>query len=371
MQEREIARLLKGLIALETINPPGNEYLAAGYLEKYFKKRGIHTKRFEKKKGRTNLLAWVGKGKPELMIVAHSDVVPAGVGWKTNPFKGVEKKGKVYGRGAADNKGPLAAAAVLLCAVKKREKELKGKLSLLAAADEEKGSGLGAAFLLKEKKVRPDFVVVPDVFMENREISIGEKGLLHLKAVASGKQAHASEPWRGENAIDKMNAFLGGLKRWKLPRKAARHFSRATLNIGTISGGEAVNIVPGYCETGIDIRYPPNYSREAFLKPIKRMAKRFGVKVSVTEHQPPFCIGAKSRLIKSIRKNAKKVVGRAPKISTMPGTTVCKKFVAAGIPTAGFGPGKMVAHMSNEFIELKQLAEFAEIMALVGGALLC
>ena len=370
MNEKEISAVLKDLIALKTVNPPGGEFLAADYLEKYFRKRGIKTKRFEKKKGRTNLLAWVGKGQPELMVVAHSDVVPAGAGWKTNPFKGVEKKGKVYGRGSADNKGPLAAAAVLLCTMKKREKELKGKLSLLVAADEETGSALGAAFLLKEKKIRPDFVVVPDVFTENREISIGEKGLLHLKAVALGKQAHASEPWRGENAIEKMNAFLCELGKWKMRYRKAKHFSKPTMNIGTIAGGNAINTVPGSCEAGVDIRYTPGQTHGRILKEVRGIGKRHGVSVSVTEHQRPFVISTESRLIKSVKKSAKKVTGRTPRISTMPGTTVSKKFVLAGIPAVGFGPGKMVVHMSNEFIELKQLVEFAEIMALVSGGLL-
>ena len=370
MNEKEISAVLKDLIALKTVNPPGDEFLVADYLEKYFKKHKIKTKKFECKKGRTNLLAWVGSGTPELMLVAHSDVVPAGADWKTPPFKGVEKAGKVFGRGSADNKGPLAASAVFLKEMKKREKELNGKITLYAAADEEKGSELGAIYFLKRKFSKPEYVIVPDVFTENREISIGEKGLLHLKAEAGGKQAHASEPWRGENAIDKMAAFLCALKKWNLPKKTSKYFAKSTLNVGKVHGGEAVNIVPGYCEAGIDIRYPPCLTEKNFLKPIRGIAKRFGVKISITEHQPPFEIPVKSPLIKAIRKSAKKVTGNSPKISTMPGTTISKKFAGKGIESIGFGPGKMVAHTSNEYVHLKQLKEFAEIMEFVCADLL-
>jgi len=365
-----MTRVLKALIAKKTVNPPGNESLVTDYLEKYFGERGIKTKKFEKEKGRTNLVAWIGRGKPELMIVAHSDVVPAGTGWKTPPFKGIEKNGKIFGRGSADNKGPLAASAVFLSLMKEHEHELKGKLSLLVAADEERGSELGAGFLLKARKIKPDFVLVPDVFTENREVSIGEKGLLHLRVVAQGKQAHASEPWRGKNAIEKMASFLCELKKLDLPESKDRYFSSTTKSTGTIRGGEATNIVPANCEATIDLRYPPNVKLKELLASIKRIGKKHGVRILVEEHQGPFVISSKLQLFRAIVKNARIVTGKKPRIASMAGTTVCKKFVLHGIPAVGFGPGKMVAHNSNEFISVKQLTEFAEVLALVSLELL-
>lgn len=365
MEGKETAALLKELIARNTVNPPGNEFLIAEFLEKYFKKQGIHTKRFEKEKGRTNLLAWIGRGKPELMIVTHSDVVPAGSGWKTNPFKGIEKNGRIYGRGAEDNKGPLAACAVLLSVLKKHESNLKGKLSLLVAADEEKGSRLGAEFLLKENKIRADYAIVPDVGSGLREISIAEKGLLFLKAIAIGKQAHASMPEKGVNAIQRMNSFLCELMEWKIPYKKTSLFSKPTINIGTIKGGKAINIVPAQCSAGIDVRYPPNVKAREIINSIKKIAKRHSIKISIIEHQPPFLINKSMPLIESIKKNTGIVTGTKPRLSSMAGTTIAKKFVEKGIPAIGFGPGKMQAHKSNEFIEVKQLVDFAKILALV------
>jgi len=363
--EKETVRVLKKSISFNTVNPPGNEFLVADWLEQRFSKKGIKTKKFEKLKGRTNLIAWVGKGKPELMIVAHSDVVPEGTGWKTKPFVGTEKKGRVYGRGSADNKGPLASGITFLELMKKHESELNGKISLFVAADEEKGSELGAEYMIKEKKINPDYVIVPDVLTENREISVGEKGLLHLKATANGKQAHASEPWRGENAIEKMISFLAELKKWKKPVKTQKYFSKTTMNIGVINGGNAPNTVPNECTAMIDLRYPPNIKFSELTAPIKKIAKRNGVKIEVSEHQKPFVIKTSLPLFKSVKKHTKTITGRNPKITSMPGTTICKKFVLNGKPAVGFGPGKMVAHISNEFIDVYQLTEFSKIMALV------
>jgi len=364
-RKKELSSVLKQLISIETVNPPGDEFLVADWAEKYFKKKKIRTKKFEKVRGRTNLIAYVGKGKPELMIVAHSDVVPAGTGWKTPPFKGTEKNGKMYGRGSGDNKGPMAAAMIFLSELKKQEKELKGTVSLFIAADEEKGSALGAEYLLKEKKIKPDYVLIPDVFTENREISIGEKGLLHVKAIAKGVQAHASEPWRGKNAIEKITSFVCELGKWKLPTAKAKHFGGTTMNIGMISGGNAPNTVPNYCEAVIDFRYPPGMKASKIVSGLRKIGKKYEVKISAMDDLKPFVLNAKNELFCSLKENVPLVTGKKVKITSMPGTTICKQFVFHGIPAIGFGPGSMVIHASNEFIELKQLDEFAQICALV------
>ncbi|MEM0360037.1 MAG: M20 family metallopeptidase [Candidatus Diapherotrites archaeon] len=368
-KKKELSILLKELVAKKTVNPPGSESLAASVLQKYFKKYKIKTTLFEKEKNRTNLVASIGKGKPELMIALHSDVVPAGNGWTTDPFKAVQKKGKIYGRGVADNKGPLAATAVLLAVLKRHEKKLKGRISLLAAADEEKGSRLGVQFLLNEKKISPDFVVVPDVFTENKKISVAEKGLLHLKAISLGRQAHGSEPEKGENAILKMAAFLCKAKKTGIPRAKSKYFEKATINFGTINGGEAINIVPAYCEAKIDVRFLPSQKPSEILARIKKIAKKHDVRISVIDCQMPFEIRASNPLVMAIQESVKKVYGKNAKLCGISGTTVAKKFLEKRIIAVGFGPGKMVAHQSNESIEISQLLEFAQIMAMVSAIL--
>jgi acetylornithine deacetylase/succinyl-diaminopimelate desuccinylase-like protein len=212
--------------------------------------------------------------------------------------------------------------------------------------------------------------MVPDIFTENKKISVAEKGLLHVKAEAFGKQAHGSEPEKGENAILKLGAFLCGLRKMKMPPVKSRHFKNASLNIGTISGGEAINIVPAYSEAKIDIRFVPGQEPQEIFGRIKAIAKKHGANVSVIDCQMPFEISGNLPLVKSIERSAKKITGKKPSLAGMAGTTVAKKFLEKGIPAIGFGPGKMVAHESNEFIEIRQLTEFAQIMAMVSAELL-
>src|SRR5438105_4012390 len=105
-----VTRLLSELIQLETINPPGNEKIAADYVGKFCDARNIPFKTYDPGGGRTSLIAEIGTGQsPRLFIPAHTDVVPLGEGWSVPPLGGVVKDGQVWGRGATDDKGPLAS----------------------------------------------------------------------------------------------------------------------------------------------------------------------------------------------------------------------------------------------------------------------
>ncbi len=375
--KKRIPVLLKELIAARTVNPPGNEFLAARIICRELKKHRIKFSKYEKIKGRTNIIAQLGKGSPRLCIACHSDVVPAGENWKTPPFKGVVKNKKMYGRGTEDDKGPLAATLFVLTVLKKFEKEMNGSLIVMFAADEEAGSKLGADYLLKEKKFKADYAIIPDIGSKMEEITIGEKGIMHVLVESIGKQAHGSTPQKGVNAIWNMNAFLNELKKWKMKFKKVKYFSKPTLNIGLIHGGSSFNTVPAKCTTEIDIRYLPGQKAAMLLKEIKAIArktekknKKAKFKIKLIEKQEPFILSQTHPLIKSIKKNTRKVLKKTPRITTSSGTTIAKKFVKRKIYAIGFCPGNNQMHKSNEFIELKQLEQFAKIIALTAKDLL-
>jgi len=370
--KREMIALLSKLIAANTSNPLGNEYLAANVVKKFFRKNAIRYKVFEKAKGRTNLIGYVGEGRPRLIIACHLDTVPAGKGWATDPFKAKVKGGKVYGRGAVDNKGPLAGMLIAGAVMKKLEKRLKGQVILACVADEEAGSKLGMFHLLETGKLRGEYAIVPDIEHELKKIDVAEKGLLFLEVTSLGRQAHGSRPDLGINAVWNMVDFLEIFRHYKM--KARKHplLSAPTINLGTINGGEAPNIVPDECTARIDIRYLPSQKAEAIISDVRRMLaaverrnRKAKFRLEVIDDQKPVEVDGDNGLVRSIRKNVRAVTKHDAELIGIAGTTLVKPLAAKDIKAVGFSPGEGLAHTSNENISVSELSAFAKILCLV------
>ncbi len=371
-EKREMIKLLSKLIAADTTNPPGNEWRAAKVVGTFFRKNRIRYRIFEKEKGRTNIIGYIGKGKPRLIIACHLDVVPAGDGWKTDPFKAKISKGKIYGRGSVDDKGPLASMLIAGKILRRFEKKLKGQIILACVADEEKGSKYGMYYLLKEGKLKGEYGIVPDVERRMRIIDVAEKGLLHLKITSFGKQAHGSRPEQGVNAVWNMIEFLNLLKKYKMKFRKHSLLSDPTNNLGLIRGGKAPNIVPGECEVLLDFRYLPSQKAKGIIKDLKNMFRQVRKKnrkakfrLDIVDSQRPVEVEKDNVLARTISKYAKKVIGKKPGLVGLPGTTVVKPLVEKGILAVGFSPGKEIAHQANEYISVRELSDFSKILCLV------
>lgn len=373
----DLARYLSDLIRARTVNPPGDEYLAAPVLTDFCQARGIPYETFEKEKGRTNVVARLGAGRPRILVPCHFDVVPAGSGWETDPFEPLERDGRIVGRGAKDNKGPLAAMMVAAEYLKAHEADLAGQLLLVGCADEEAGSRLGMKYLLEECGVEAEMAIVPDAGSEMREIDVGEKGALFLKVRALGRQAHGSTPERGASALWPMIAFLERIRDWRpaVPEGAegAGLFTPPTLNVGTIHAGTVANIVPGECEAQLDLRYPPGPDPEAILAHLRSELAAVadaheGVRMDleVLSNQPPTLVDASNPMVEAIRRHTRAVTGTAAEPIGQSGATVAKFLILRGIPAVGFQPGpEGVEHVAGEWTDLDGLARFAEVMAKV------
>lgn len=376
-KEKEIIDLACKLINAKTENPPGNEILAVQILADFFQSLKIPYKLFEKTKDRTNIIGYIGGSgerphAPTLLVACHLDVVPAGDDWKRNPFDAWIENGRIYGRGSSDNKGQMASMMAVARFLKENESQLKGQFILAGVADEERGSALGLEYLLNECGIKADYAIIPDVAHNMKLIDVTEKGALFLEITSHGKQAHGSRPEMGINALWNMLSLLERIKRLKFSKTAHPLHTPPTVNLGSIHGGTAPNIVPALCKAQLDIRYLPDDSSDNIINDLKNIIKevesQFSAKfdVRVISNQIPTAVPINNPLVELISKHVVTVLGTRPKPKGMSGATVTKQLIQKGIIAVGFGPGdESEAHATNESVNIKELVDFAQIMTLI------
>lgn len=359
----EIIELTAELIKKETVNPPGNEYLAREVIVNSLERLEARIEIIEGEKGRPNILGYIGKGEPSVAIIAHLDVVPSGQGWKSNPFSARIRDGRIYGRGSLDNKGPYAAAWAGVKAILESSLPFQGTIILGAVADEERGSRLGMELLLK-KGFSPSFAIIPDGGKMDEAV-IGEKGLIWLKIICRGKAAHASNPGKGENAIDKVVDFLSAIPGYRFKGDFHPLFSEPTLNIGRIEGGEVPNMVPDQCEAILDIRYPLGMRSKDIVTQLKNLAEEKQLKVEMERinFSQPHIVEENSLLVKAFGKVGKKL-GINLRLGTTGGNTIAKNLYFKGVPTIAHSPAEEdLAHQANEYVKVDNLVRCAELWA--------
>jgi len=369
-RRERIVELLAKLIAARTVNPPGDEYLGAKIMRDVLEPLGIACEVVEREPGRTNMVARIGEGRPKTLIACHFDVVPAGDGWSTDPFTAVVRDGRVYGRGASDNKGQLAPMLVLAEFLKQHESELIGQLILVGVADEERGSDLGLEWMADERMLDADFAIIPDIDHAMQQITVAEKGAFFVKIVSYGRQAHGSTPEAGVNAAWNMIDLLMGIRAMKLDCEPDPLLSPPTINLGSIRGGTAPNIVPAECEAQVDFRFLPSQKAEDIEKAIKEIAARIerehqGARFSFERVMmvDPIRIDPSHELVRRLQRSAREVLGRQPGFCGMSGSTVAKPLVRTGIPAVGFAPGdENQAHAANESISIDEMLSFAKVI---------
>jgi len=400
-REKELSKFCCELIQAKGENPPGDVSETANVIENFLKNEGIEYQTFEPAEGHVSVVAWVGRGKPSLILCGHIDVVPAGdlSRWSAHPYIGQIREGKILGRGATDQKGGVAAMLMAVAAVKNFEKELSGKITVASVSDEEaKGPG-GALWLLQNKKLSGNACLItePTGYL-NSEYSIvgGERGTCWLRIKARGKPAHGSTPVLGRNAILMLTDFLPRLKaleseavrvpkdaetlvrngRKELRRVAERQgvsassLTRAldhyTTSLGLINGGTKVNIVPERCEAEVDIRVPPGGNPDGVEEFVRSIAPE-NIEFEVINRTLPSFTPATQPLTKTVQQSAQRVFGYKPSATYMAATSDAHYFrELLGVPTVAFGPGYgELAHAYNEFVYAEDVLKMAKVYASV------
>jgi succinyl-diaminopimelate desuccinylase len=260
------------LVRLDTINPPGNEAIAADVLGRRLEAAGLDVTRHEHAPERTSLVArWPGTDaeRPALCMTGHLDTVPlGGAPWTVEPF-GELRDGRLHGRGASDMKGGVAAIVVAAERVAALGRGEAG-LELVLCAGEETGCEgalhlAGAGALGRAGAV---LVAEPTGGMPH----VAHKGVLWARASTEGVGAHGSAPHLGRNAIYPLAAAVAALADLRFDTAPHPLLGEPTLNVGTIAGGVSANVVPDRAEALIDVRTVPGLTGTAVLERLQSAA---------------------------------------------------------------------------------------------------
>jgi len=269
--------------------------------------------------------------------------------------------------GATDCKGNLAVALEAMHSLREDRVPLYYDLVFAATADEESGSVCGLLPLVRTGLLKVDAAVVLDA--DDFDVIITQKGLIHVTVTIEGKKAHGAYPWRGINAIDRsivmlteMRAFMDRLSRAYAGKD--RYLRPPTMNIGTIRGGDKVNVVAGRCVFELDFRFLPGMDPRCIVSALKRIAARHSrsFKVHIDDMQKPYRLPANHALVAGLAK-AMKACGLRARIAGSEGATVITFFQDKGVPAVatGFGCGG-TAHMADEYVQISGLCRGAAVL---------
>lgn len=267
LNEEEIVGFLSDLIKVESYPPAFNEKDVAVVVAQKLKEYGIESVIEDlDEPNRANLIAGIGsKKRPNLVYGGHFDTVPpVDQGWKYGPFDATIEDGIVYGRGACDMKGGVAAMIMAMCYLKKAGIELNGRLTFLGTAGEEVGCYGAKAYNKKYGCEDIDALAISEA--TNKLMSLGEKGALWIKFITRGRAAHPGVSWEGVNSLLNMLKFFEVFRKYEFSVKNHEFFGAPTLNITTMHAGDITNALPIKCEATVDIRTVPGVSHQDIIK---------------------------------------------------------------------------------------------------------
>jgi succinyl-diaminopimelate desuccinylase len=280
---REIVDLTKDLIRFKSTHTRPAEILkCARFIETWFNRRDIACTVVENHGVPSIRALPAHRSSPLLLLMSHIDVVNA----DDALFEPLEKDGRLYGRGAIDDKYAAALSMVLLknrIQSDRRRGVADGTLPLgvLITGDEEVGGYHGARSALGE--ISCDFCIALDGGRVDK-IVVKEKGILRLKLVASGKTAHGARPWQGENAIERLMTDCLAVKGFFDGLAEPEHWHR-TMNLSVFHAGDSINQVPDKAEATFDIRYTENDDVDDL---VRRIQAAVSAKVITEEREPLF-----------------------------------------------------------------------------------
>ena len=403
-KKESMIELTQDLIKIPTLNPPGENYREiCEYLDTRLSRAGFATELIRAKDApgdsdqypRWNIVARrEGQKNGECVhFNSHTDVVEVGSGWTFDPFGGQLYDGKIYGRGACDMKGGLAASIIAVEAFLEIFPTFNGAIEISGTADEETGGYGGVAYLAEKgffSPTRVQHVIIPEPLNKDR-ICLGHRGGWWAEIETFGEIAHGAMPFAGDCAVRHMGEVLNEFEKTLYPALKQRitkmpvipeGAKNSTMNINSIHGGQVEpdtetnalpsHCVPDSCRIIIDRRFLIEEDVEevkaevkSILENIKSRRPKFEYEVKELNRVIPSMTDKDAPIVKSIAASVEKVIGKKAEYVASPGSYDQKHIDRIGTlkNCIAYGPGILdLAHKPDEFVDVEDMIDSAKVM---------
>ncbi|UPV76928.1 M20/M25/M40 family metallo-hydrolase (plasmid) [Halorussus limi] len=381
------------LLTVDTSNPPGDTREIVALLESYLADSDIKTQQFAVDESKPNLLATrPGKRETTLLFTGHLDTIPYDEeAWTHDPL-GERAGDRIYGRGATDMKGAVAAMLMVARAFAEEDERPPVTLQFAFVSDEEVAGDAGLPALLDVGHLDADACVIGEPTCERgrHSVTVADRGSIWLTLEATGEAAHGSRPMLGRNAIDRLWAAVEAVRTQLRERDlslpsaveqivdesveyyapsmgadtARRLFTHPTVNLGIIEGGESVNTVPQTARAQLDVRLTAGVDTEAVLADVRDcIVNHEGVTVADVSWSVGTYENLASPLVESVAATAEDVTGDRIYRRSATGGGDAKTLRNAGVPTVEFALGTDTVHAPDEYITIDALLDNTRVYA--------
>jgi acetylornithine deacetylase len=357
--------LLADLVSIDSVNPalvPGGagEAEIAKYVANWLEEKGLQIDIIEPEPGRPSVVATArgSGGGRSLMLNAHMDTVS--VEGMPRPFEPRIRDGRLYGRGAYDMKGALAAC--MLAGARVAAEGLAGDVIVTGVADEEHAS-IGVQAVLERFTADAAIVTEPTAL----KVCVAHKGFVWAEIETTGRAAHGSRPQEGDDAITKMGPVLTRLDELqrRLRDKSQPHPLLGTGNVhaSLIEGGQEMSSYPARCVLGLERRTVPGETTAGVERECEQLIEGiYGAELRMGLVREPFEVDQQADVVQAVKDAAQAVTGKQPEVFGDTPWMDAAFTQAAGIPTVVFGPGGGGAHAVEEWADLASVDTCAEAL---------
>lgn len=317
-----------------------------------------------------NLWATHGQGEPCIALAGHTDVVPAGdeTAWHYPPFEARIVDNLLYGRGAADMKGPLAALVIAAETFVKNHPNHKGKIALLITSDEEAAAKDGTVKVvetLMARNEKVDYCIVGEPSSSQQLGDIlknGRRGSITANLYIQGVQGHVAYPHLADNPVHKSLAFLQGLTTYQWDN-GNDFFPPTSLQIANIQAGTGSNnVIPGELYVQFNLRYCTEVTDEIIKAKVAELLQKYGLSYRIEWNLSgkPF-LTAKGKLVETAVHAVENITNITPQLDTGGGTSDARFIALMGTEVVEFGPLNKTIHKVNECVDVDDLAKCGEV----------